>query len=167
MILAVDVDYREDIAFVAGVGFYNWTDATEQGICTASVEGVEVYQPGQFFRRELPCILKLLEQHSLSPECIVVDGYVHLDCERDPGLGKHLYDALGARVKVVGVAKEVFKSTPEHCKIYRGRSNKPLYITAVGLGLEQAKECIASMHGKFRVPALLKKADQVCRAWES
>jgi len=167
MILAVDVDYQGNTALIAGVAFNAWADASELGIYTSSVEGVEDYRSGQFFRREMPCIVKLLDRHSLSPECIVVDGYVYLDGEREPGLGKHLYDALNGSVKVVGVAKNVFMSAPEYCKIYRGRSSKPLYITAVGIGHEQAKACVESMHGKFRIPELLKKADRVCRAWES
>ncbi len=166
MILVVDVDYRGERAFVAGVGLNGWTDSIQAYIYTTTVTGIEAYLPGQFFRRELPCILKLLQQHSLSPEQIVVDGYVYLGGEQQPGLGQHLYDALGAKVKVIGVAKESFKNTPAYCEVYRGKSNKPLYVTAAGIDLEQAKECIASMYGRFRVPALLKKADQVCRNWE-
>ena len=166
MILAVDVDYRGDRAFVAGVSFNAWTDASEQSVYTSHMNGVEAYLPGQFFKRELPCILKLLDDHSLNPGCIVVDGYVYLDGDREPGMGRHLYDALDAKVNVIGVAKEPFKNPTEHCRIYRGKSNKPLYVTAAGLDLEQAKDYISSMYGGFRVPALLKKADQVCRAWE-
>jgi len=164
MILAVDVDYRDNQAVVAGISFNTWHDATEQAVYTTIVNGVEAYQPGQFFRRELPCILQLLQEHSLNPDCIIIDGYVYLDGEHDPGLGKHLYDALGASVKVIGVAKRAFKDTPSYCEIYRGQSRKPLYVTAAGFELEQAKQRVTTMHGKFRIPDLIKKADRVCRA---
>ena len=167
MILAVDVDYRGDQAFVAGIGFNAWSDAIEQRVYSTSVNGVEAYQPGQFFRRELPCILQLLREHALNPGCIIIDGHVYLDGDRDPGLGKHLYDALDANVNVIGVAKQAFKDTPARCKIYRGQSNKPIYVTAVGLELEQAKQWVAAMHGRFRIPDLIKKADRICRAWEN
>jgi len=32
-----------------------------------------------FYKRELPCILKLLDKLEQPPSCIVVDGYVFLD----------------------------------------------------------------------------------------
>lgn len=47
---------------------------------------------------------KLLSKHNLKPDCIIVDGFVHLEDDK-PGLGKHLYDALNGKVRVIGVAK--------------------------------------------------------------
>ena len=47
--------------------------------------------------------------------------------------------------------------------IYRGDSAKPLFVTAVGMTLEEAKAHIASMHGEHRIPTLLRRVDQLCR----
>jgi len=166
MILAIDVQYSENLATVAGVVFERWTDETPKMELVSIVEGIADYQPGQFYKRELPCILKLIEENELQPECIVVDGLVYLDDSCKAGLGKHLFDALGGKVPVIGVAKKLFKGISSHYEIYRGTSNKPLYVTAAGIELNQAKEYIRSMHGKYRQPALLKRVDQVCRSSE-
>lgn len=93
----------------------------------------------------------------------MIDGFVYLDGVNKPGLGKHLYDSLGKDTIVIGVAKRPFKDICDDYAIYRGRSKKPLYVTAEGIDLNQAFEAITQMHGKFRIPDLLKKVDQVCR----
>ena len=116
-----------------------------------------------FFKRELPCILKLLNEIEYKPSCIVVDGYVFLDGISQPGLGKYLYDALDKEIPVIGVAKRSFAKISDEFALLRGDSQKALYITAAGIDQALAKEYIASMYGKHRNPSLLKKADQVCR----
>lgn len=166
MILAVDVDYKNTTAHIAGVAFTAWQDTEPLAIYSSSLAGIENYVPGEFFKRELPCILTLLAEHSLKPECIVIDGYVYLDGVEKPGLGKHLHDALKQKISVIGVAKQPFKDIPEFCEVYRGHSKKPIYVTVEGVLLDDAKHHICSMHGKFRIPVLLKMADQACRAWE-
>jgi deoxyribonuclease V len=163
MILSVDVDYRDKGAFIAGITFNNWQDENESGIFKSMLKNIEDYAPGQFYRRELPCILKLIEEHGITPQTIVIDGFVYLDGNYKAGLGKHLYEALNRKVNVVGVAKRPFKGIPPECVLLRGKSKKPLYITSAGMPLEVAKASIKSMHGKYRVPALLKKTDQICR----
>lgn len=94
LILAIDVQYDKTNGLVAGVALKSWTDASPSNIYVSKIENVDDYLPGQFYQRELPCIFKLLNEHSLRPEYIVVDGYVYLDGCSKPGLGKHLYDAL-------------------------------------------------------------------------
>lgn len=163
MILAVDVDYRDWGASVAGISFESWEDEKESNIFRSKCHSIEEYVPGEFFRRELPSILKLIQEHDLNPDIIIVDGFVHLDGKNKPGLGMHLYNALHEKVVVIGVAKKPFKGIVRNCEVYRGNSKTPLYITSVGVQLEEAKRCIKSMHGKYRIPVLLKKADQVCR----
>jgi deoxyribonuclease V len=166
MILAVDVDYKNNTANIGGVTFSAWQDTEPAALYSSTLDDIEEYEPGAFFKRELPCILKLLEEHKLTPDCIIVDGFVYLDGHEKPGLGKHLYDALDGKTTVIGVAKQSFKDIPEYCAIYRGVSTKPLYVTAEGLTLDAAKELISSMHGAFRIPKLLKMADQLCRSAE-
>jgi len=96
-------------------------------------------------------------------ECIVVDGYVWLDEESHKGLGLHLYEALEKKVPIIGVAKAKFGNTPKECELLRGESVKPLFITAKDMPLEEAKKAIASMHGKYRFPTLLKEVDSLAR----
>lgn len=163
MILATDVHYLETGAMAAGVLFRNWQEARSERVVLAEVVEVAEYVPGEFYQRELPCLLALLDKLKKEPDCIIVDGFVFLDGHQAPGLGKHLYDALDGRIPVVGVAKSVFKDSPPETEIYRGESKHPLYVTSVGIPLEEAKAHIAGMHGKYRLPTLLKQADQVCR----
>lgn len=163
MILSVDVDYGDAGAFIAGITFDNWAHAQETAIFTSFLGRIDDYVPGEFYRRELPCILRLLEEHAIAPETIVIDGFVYLDGHRKPGLGKHLYDALNGKVAVVGVAKKPFRGIPPECELLRGRSRKPLFITSAGMPLDVAKASIRSMHGNYRVPTLLRKTDRICR----
>ena len=163
MILAIDVDYREESkANVAGVLFLNWEDATPFKQLTVEVEGVLPYESGSFYKRELPCILALLKKLEEMPSLIIVDGYVTL-AEGKKGLGAYLYEALEERVPVVGVAKNLFPNIPESTYLFRGESKKPLYITSLGISENIAKECIGKMHGKYRFPTLLKEVDRLCR----
>jgi deoxyribonuclease V len=164
MILAVDVKYFEDFAVVAGVLFAGWGDDTPEREFVTCVETPADYQPGQFYKRELPCILKLVQEHHLQPEIILVDGFVYLDGSSTPGLGKHLYDALGGEVIVIGVAKTAFRGIPPRYQLFRGGSKRPLYVTAAGVHLDLAKEFIRSMHGKHRRPTMLKRVDLLTRA---
>ena len=97
MILATDTHYTDTLARTAGVLFSEWTD--EAPAATHVVESTEVadYEPGSFYKRELPLILKLLEVVDPEPETIVIDGYVQLDEGGRKGLGAHLFDSLGGR----------------------------------------------------------------------
>jgi len=162
VILAVDVQYHKNVAFSAGVLFSDWHSATPSGEYVSIVKDIKDYEPGNFYKRELPCIMQLLDEHQLTPSTIIVDGYVFLDGKEKPGLGKKLYDSLSGNVEVIGVAKNMFSGIPKECELYRGKSKNPLYITAIG-NLEKAKENIAKMHGIYRVPDLLKKTDRLCR----
>lgn len=163
MILAVDVQYSEDNAKVAGVEFENWHSDKSQKEYVSLFEGVADYEPGNFFKRELPCILRLLSEHNLTPDCIIVDGFVFLDGYSKAGLGKHLFDALNGKTVVIGVAKKRFKDIDMSFAVYRGGSQKPIYVTSIGTDLELATENIYNMHGKHRLPTLLKRVDQICR----
>jgi len=163
MILATDVHYYSDYAIAAGVIFGNWQDAIPIQSDTCKVEQIKPYISGQFYQRELPCLLALLDHVKQKPSCIIVDGFVYLDGVSQAGLGLYLYQQLNTKIPVIGVAKSAFRKTPKQTELYRGESKKPLYITAAGLSLIQAKESIQQMHGDFRLPSLLKQVDQLCR----
>lgn len=164
MILAVDVDYRENnYAVIAGVIFNNWQDKEPMNTIVTDLDHIEDYVSGQFYKRELPCILKLLDEMKDIPKCIVVDGYVFLD-ENKKGLGAYLYEALDKKIPIIGVAKSAFRNISSDTYLYRGKSKKPLYITVAGIELEEAKNSIKEMYGKYRFPKLLKEVDSICRA---
>lgn len=163
MILAIDVDYRDQEAIVAGVLFCDWTDEKSLQEFLISCQVPSNYMPGKFYRRELPCIAEFLTHVNTELECIVIDGFVHLGKKKEPGLGMHLWDMLDEKVVVIGVAKSPFKNTPKSCKLLRGKSKKPLFVTAQGIKQDRAKLLIRNMHGNDRIPALLKHADRLCK----
>ncbi len=163
MILAVDVSYVNGKAIAAGVLCEKWESDAPTVELAVEIEHVAEYVPGQFYLRELPCIQQLIDKVAQPVECIVVDGYVTLGEAKSPGLGMHLWEALGTRVKVIGVAKSRFPGTSDNAKLYRGASKTPLYITAAGLSLDAARKCIERMAGKYRIPMLLKRVDQLSR----
>ena len=161
MIAAFDVHYVSDEqASVAAVLFREYTDSQPSLEYTALANVVSHYIPGQFYRRELPCILRVLKQFWEPPEEMVVDGYVMLG-ER-PGLGRHLFEAFGGRIPVIGVAKSKYRDS-SGSEVFRGRSDKPLYVTSAGMDPLAAVERIKTMHGAHRVPTLLKRADLLAR----
>lgn len=91
MIIAVDVYYEENQAKSAGVIFQDWEDATPLDIIVSYTDNPQAYEPGSFYKRELPCIQELLKLTDMSQiHTIVVDGYVYLDQEGKPGLGHYV-----------------------------------------------------------------------------
>lgn len=162
MILAVDTHYTGDRAHTVGILFEQWTDARPTQVISAWREGIAAYEPGRFYKRELPCIRDLLQQVDLSQlEAIVIDGFVVLDDAGSPGLGAHLYRALESRIPVIGVAKSNYATVhAAKAEVLRGDSARPLYITAIGMDLAQAAAHIRSMHGAHRLPDLLKELDR-------
>ncbi len=162
MITCLDVYYEDDSARAAGVLVREWTDAVPVEERVVAVAPVAAYQPGEFFRRELPCLLAILK--ALPPvDVIVVDGYVWLDALGKPGLGAYLYRALNEQAAVVGVAKTKFHSAEGAHEVLRGESARPLYVTAAGFDAAAAARQVVSMAGQFRIPALLQRVDWLCR----
>ncbi|MCK6545870.1 endonuclease V [Myxococcota bacterium] len=168
MIFATDVDYDEAAGTgrAAAVGFERWIDSQPLVERTRTHAPIAAYEPGSFYKRELPCLVPLLVDlaalHAI--DVVVVDGYVDLGPE--PGLGRRLADALGAlglAPAIVGVAKTSYASAPA-VEVLRGGSARPLFITAHGLDVGDAARLIASMHGAHRVPTLLRRVDQLARA---
>ena len=161
LVACVDVDYRDTIAVAAGVWLRGWAAFEPEVEVVTTLEEVAPYQPGEFYRRELPCVLAVLERGPAA-DVVVVDGYVWLGSGR-AGLGAHLYQALGERTVVVGVAKSQFVGATDAVPVYRGNSRSPLYVTAAGVSVEEAAGWVARMHGPFRIPAMLKRVDQLAR----
>jgi deoxyribonuclease V len=162
VLACVDVDYRDQDAVAGCVLFHDWTDATPAAERVERIAAVEPYEPGQFYKRELPCILAVLGPVRAQVDVVVVDGYVWLDAQQTAGLGGHLYEALGRTIPIIGVAKTEFLSAPA-APVQRGQSGRPLYVTAVGIDLLIAASHIQAMHGGHRIPTLLKRVDRLCR----
>lgn len=162
MIACLDVHYRDPGAVAAGLWFEHWQDGASSAEVVLTIEQVAPYQSGELYRRELPGLLSVLEQGPPA-EIVIVDGYVWLDDEQRPGLGAHLYRALGEKVAVIGVAKTRFHSATLALELLRGTSRSPLYITAAGMDATEAARHIAEMQGPYRMPTLLKRVDQLCR----
>jgi deoxyribonuclease V len=161
MIAAFDVHYfGDDQASAGAVLFHRYTDAEAAAEYAVIVRGVWQYVPGQFYRRELPCILELLERIDEAPDEVVIDGYVTLG--DSPGLGQHLFEHLGGLIPVVGVAKSRYKGS-SGIEVLRGRSGRPLYVTSAGIDPHLAAERIKAMHGVHRIPTLLRRVDLLAR----
>src|SRR5262245_51970911 len=122
------------------------------------------YVPGQFYKRELPLLRAVIDGLTSRPSMLVIDGYVWLGATDAPGLGAHLFEELHAATPIVGVAKTEYRNDTWSERVYRGKSRKPLYVTAAGVETARAAALVASMHGKHRIPTLLKQVDRLARA---
>ena len=161
MIVCVDVDYRNDSVVAAAVGFASWTDdASVVEIVVTSDAPPAPYEPGRFYRRELPHITSVLALLVPPFDAVIVDGYVWLG--QDRGLGAHLYDALGGVTPVVGVAKTHYAGATA-IEVLRGDSVRPLYVTAIGIDAADAAAHVRAMHGEHRIPTQLRRVDQLAR----
>lgn len=170
MYACIDVDYRpcadaptREQAVAACVEFEAWTDAVAIAEHVRLIPEVEAYVSGQFYKRELPCALAVLGDLAKPPALVIIDGYVQLDDQGQPGFGVYLWQALGEGTPVIGVAKNRFRRNPAAIELLRGGSSRPLFVTAVGMDVGDAAERVSEMHGEHRLPTLLKRVDQLCR----
>ena len=162
MIACLDVDYRDPSACAAAVTIHDWSDAMPSGESIVQIADVAPYEPGQFYRRELPCLLAALKTLPRI-ETAVIDGYVWLDAAMTPGLGAYLHEALSGEVVVIGVAKTKYRGADHAHEVFRGTSARPLYVTAAGISPDAAAKHIRTMHGDHRIPSILARVDRLCR----
>lgn len=168
MILAFDTYYFDEKARTVCFAFEQWTDSLPTQTHTAYTSPIAEYEPGNFYKRELPCILQVLDTLNLDDvEVIVIDGYVIIDDDGHFGLGGHLYHVLQERIPIIGVAKTKFASNTLYVRQFlRGKSEVPLYITAIGIDVTVAATHVHQMHGEYRMPTLLKSLDALTRIVE-
>lgn len=161
-IACFDVYYYEDHAMACGVVFEN--EPTEKIIAEyhETVKPVNEYIPGEFYKRELPCLLKVYEAIREDIGLIIVDSFVMLG-DGKKGLGGYLYEALDKKIPVVGVAKTFYKDCVNYVEVCRGESKKPLYVSSIGIDLNYSAELIKNLNGKNRIPDVLKRVDQLSR----
>ena len=62
MTLAFDSYYSEDKAKTVCLAFKDWSDSKPTNIYEEITSGIAEYEPGAFYKRELPCILSLLDK---------------------------------------------------------------------------------------------------------
>jgi deoxyribonuclease V len=159
--VAVDVHYRDEGgARAAMVAARDRRFATITSTRIATVPVVAPYQPGEFYLRELPPLRAVIPA-SGDLGLVIVDGYVDLDPDGRPGLGAHVHGEW--HVPVVGVAKTAFRSATHAARVFRGRSSRPLFVTAAGMTMTDATRLVSEMSGQFRVPDALRLADRLAR----
>lgn len=164
MILAIDIHYKETYAKAVCIAF-DWADETSDKIYTAKIEDVAPYIPGEFYKRELPCILKVLEQINLNEvSAIIIDGHVYVHNDGKYGLGGYLWEALDKKVPIIGIAKKSFIHTENFSTpIKRGSSESPLFVSCIGIDKETVLEKLKLLHGEHRMPTILKLVDTITR----
>jgi len=162
----LDVHYQGSGARAACVLADSWGSEFASQTFVTDIGTVQAYEPGYFFRRELPCLLSVLRLLPSLPDAAVVDGYVWLSSEQRPGLGAYLYDALGRRTPVVGIAKSAFvgvESSRAVARVFRGASRNPLFVTAAGMELQRAQQRVRQMAGRYRIPEMMRIADRLSK----
>lgn len=163
MIAALDVHYSDTKASAAAVVFERWDSERPLRTYAGSTQNCGDYLPGQFYLRELHPLLTVISAIRDEITVFVIDGYCHLSAEGEKGLGAHLAERLPGEPTIIGVAKSRFRGSQHAAEVYRGGSERPLFITAIGLNYQQAASKIASMHGPYRIPTLLKEVDRLSR----
>lgn len=163
MIAATDVQYDEatGTARAACVLFGDWGDSTPAHEITVHIDQIEPYEPGSFYKRELPCLHAVLRKvwDVAYYDVLIVDGHAWLQTGR-PGLGHYVYETTG--LPVIGIAKRPFVdgcATP----VLRGKSANPLHVSTVGYDPGMACANLQRMHGPHRIPTLLKRVDSLAR----
>lgn len=159
----MDVHYDGGGALAAAVAFDDWAAPEPTRGYTTRIVQIEKAPRGELDLRKLPCLLQLLREHALEPEVIVIDGFVHLDAQETPGLGLRLYEALGSRVPVIGISRTAMADTPAQFEVMREEETQPLVVTCAGIDLGAAKARLRTMHGKRRLPTLLKRAARLAK----
>jgi deoxyribonuclease V len=157
MYLAVDVQYG-DTAHIAGVVFRRWDDEYAHTIYNTHLVSYEIYEPGKFWKRELPCIQYLLEFVREPITAIIVDAHCWLR-QDEPGMGEHLYRATG--IPVIGIAKNQYCENGVAKPVFRNNTAKPLWVSSSGCDIDP--QSVKHLWGPYRIPKMLKLADSQSR----
>ena len=167
--LILDVHYKEGqetdavTATVAGIRFEGIKQSRILNEYTVEVNDVAPYESGQFYKREMPCLLALINQIDEPFDVIIIDGYVLLDSVGKAGLGKYLYDHLANTKPIIGIAKNHFYDITEDYAVWRGISKRPLYVTSIGINITTAKKMVSEMEGEHRIPKMVTYVDKLGR----
>lgn len=174
MLLALDSYYKDDICNTSLIVF-NKEESEAIYTDTIYTKVTSEYIPGEFYKRELPGIKKILkkfiEEHPDlwdSIHAIIVDSYITLKVgdKEWPGLGDYLckyLDKIRQHKIIYGVAKSKFGDCDKISdKVLRGKSKTPLYVQTTSASHVAAYQ-VEKMHGKYRIPTMLKEVDRLSR----
>lgn len=174
MIIALDSYYKEDICNTSLVLFANVESQIPILTDTIFTKVKTKYIPGEFYKRELPGIEKILFKFQLdhpdywnNVDIIITDSFVRLKVEDKEwdGLGNHLHNIIKDKI-IIGVAKSNFGDCDQISEIiYRGNSKTPLYVQSTRDNYI-ASLFIKQMHGKYRIPTMLKEVDKLSRNFD-
>lgn len=166
MKLAITVHFDGAQARAAAVAFDAWDAPEATQTYVTPIAQVDKPARGEPDLRELHCVMQLLREHGLEPELIVIDGFVHLDAEETPGPGLQLFHALAGRVPVIGVSKTSRPGLPAQFEVMREEEARPLTVTSAGVDIGAAKVRVRGMHGRKRVPTLMKLVARLAKGGE-
>ncbi len=168
--LILDVYYQENhetndtTATVTGVRFQGIEQSDIISEHIIEIDKVAPYQSGQFYKREMPCLLALTDQIKKPFDIIIIDGYVFLNGVDKAGLGKYLYDNLSDKKPIIGIAKNQFYGISDDYAVWRGISKHPLYVTSIGVDIIEAKSLVTRLEGKHRLPNIVNQVDRLGRS---
>lgn len=163
MKLALAMHGVADGAVVAAVAFDEWGAPEASRTFSTRIAPADPPVRSPRGTAELAGVLHLLREHALEPELIVIDGPVHSDAAETPAWGRQLFDALGGRSAVVGVSTRAIPGMPAQFEVWREEEARPLIVTCIGIDLGAAKMRVRTMHGRRRVPTLMKLAARLAR----
>jgi deoxyribonuclease V len=164
MKLAIAMHLDGSQAQVAAVAFDAWDAPEPTTTCLSRIAQIEKSTRGEPDLRELTCMMQLLREHRLAPELVLIEGFVQLDADEKPGLGQHLFQALGGATPVIGVSKTGRPGLlSAQFEVMREDEAKPLIVTCAGLDIGAAKARVRAMHGRKRVPTLMKLAARLAK----
>lgn len=158
MKLAIAVHFDATQARAVAVAFDAWDAPEAEKTYLTHIAQVEKAARGELDLRALPCVMQLLREHKLTPELVLIDGFVHLDGDETPGLGRHLFQALGGTTPVIGISKSNRPGLSAQFEVMREEEAKPLIVTSAGIDIGAAKARLRAMHGRKVVPTLMKLA---------
>lgn len=163
MKLTIAIHFDAAQAQAAAVAFEAWDSPEATQTYVTHIAHVDKPARGELDLRALPCAMQLLSEHKLAPELILIDGFVHLDGNETPGLGRHLFQALGGTTPVIGLSKTNRPGLSAQFEVMREEEAKPLIVTCAGLDIGAAKARLRAMHGRKVVPTLMKLAIRLAK----
>lgn len=163
MKLIVTVQFDGTQATVAAAACEDWDAAEATKTYVLRIAQVDKPVRGQPDLRALPCVMQLLREHRLAPGIVMLDGFVHLDADETPAFGQHLHQALGGQVPVIGVSRKGLPGLTAQFEVLREDEAPPLWVTCAGIDIGAAKARLRAMHGRKRVPTLLKVVARLAR----
>ena len=181
-VAGLDVAYAPDQDRVAGAVVVLdavTLEVVDQGVSVGRV--TFPYVPGLFAFREVPALLKALEQLSVTPDLMICDGH-GLAHPRRFGLACHLGVLTGIPTIGVGKTPLVGRWDPPGRRrgewsplrdgdqvvgqVLRTRDDvKPVFVSVGHLmDLEAARDQVLAQTPRYRLPEAIRYADQLCRS---